>query len=136
MTFQKHLFPFADANPDNRIPVPILGSFYAAYRQNVGTPRDMANEDYQEFVDNMSDILTRHPGLVYASAHDYSLQLLEKERGYQLVSGSLNEHEPTGKERGLLFSGSEYGFARIEYFKDGKIRVVFFEIGGAEPAEL
>ena len=75
MTFQKHLFPFADVKPGNRIPVPVLGSFYAAYRQNVGTVRDMANENYQEFINEMSDILSRHPGLIYASAHDYSLQL-------------------------------------------------------------
>ncbi len=136
MTFQKHMFPFADANPDNRVPVPIFGSFYAAYRQNVGTVRDMANDDYQEFIDAMSDILTRHPGLVYASAHDYSLQLLEKEKGFQVVSGSINENEPTGKERGLLFSGSEYGYTRIEYYKDGKIRIGFFEIGNATPTEL
>jgi len=136
MTFQKHLFPFADAKPGNRIPVPVLGSFYAAYRQNVGTVRDMAYENYQEFVDKMSDILSLHPGLVYASAHDYSLQLLEKERGYQIVSGSINETEPTGKEQGLLFTGSEYGFSKIEYFRRGKIRISFFEIGSSEPAGL
>ncbi|MFC2112630.1 hypothetical protein ACFLTA_05115 [Bacteroidota bacterium] len=136
MTFQKHMFPFADANPNNRIPVPILGSFYAAYRQNVGTVRDMANEDYQELVNNMSDILTQHPGLVYASAHDYSLQLLEKEKGYQIVSGSINEKEPTGNEQGVLFSGSEYGFTKIEYYKSGKIKIGFFEIGNNEPTKL
>ena len=27
MTLQKHLFPFADAKPGNRIPVPVLGVF-------------------------------------------------------------------------------------------------------------
>ncbi|TFH21702.1 MAG: hypothetical protein E4H10_14960, partial [Bacteroidia bacterium] len=48
MTFKTHLFPFADAKPGNRIPVPVIGSFHAAYRQNVGSVRDMANENYQE----------------------------------------------------------------------------------------
>ena len=96
----------------------------------------MANENYQEFIDHMSDILSRHPGLVYASAHDYSLQLLEYEKGYQVISGSINENEPTGKEPGKIFSSSKYGFTKIEYFNSGKIRIGFFELGKNEPAEL
>ncbi|MFC2115779.1 hypothetical protein ACFLTU_04850 [Bacteroidota bacterium] len=136
MTLQKHLFPIADIKPGNKIPVPVLGSFYAAYRQNVGTVRDMANENYQEFIDEMSAIFYRHPGLVYASAHDYSLQLIETEKCYQVVSGSMNENEPTGKEQGELYSGSEYGFVKIEYHSNGKIRIGFFELGNNEPTEL
>ena len=136
MTLQRHLFPFSDAKSGNRMPVPLLGSIYAAYCQNVGTVRDMANENYQELINNMSDILSRHPGLVYASAHDYSLQLIEYEKGYQVVSGSINENEPTGKEQGELFSASAYGFTKIEYYNSGKIRIGFFELGKNEPAEL
>ncbi len=136
MPLQKHLFPFADAKPGNRIPVPVLGSFYAAYRQNVGIVRDMASEDYQDFIDHMSDILSSHPGLIYASAHDYSLQLLEFEKGYQVVSGSINEKEPTGKEPGKLFSSSRYGYTKLEYFNSGKIRIRFFENGLNELTEV
>ncbi len=47
----------------------------------------------------MSDVLARHPGLVYTSAHDYSLQLLEFEEGYQIVSGSIIENAHTAKSR-------------------------------------
>ena len=136
MTLQKHLFPFADAKPGKRIPLPVLGSFYAAYRQNVGIVRDMASEHYQDFIDQMSDILYLHPGLVYASAHDYSLQLVEKEKGYQVISGSINENEPTGKEQGVLFSSSKSGFTKITYFDSGKIEIGFFELGMNETVEL
>ncbi len=136
MTLQKHLFPFADRNPGNKIPVPVLGSFYAAYRQNVGTVRDMANESYQDFNDHMNDILSRHPGLIYASAHDYSLQLLEYEEGYQIVSGSINEKEPTGDEPGELFSTMKYGYTKLEYFDSGKIRITFYEVDEDYSTEL
>ena len=136
MTFQQHLFPFADSRPGNKVPVPGLGSFYAAYRQNVGTVRDKANEDYQEFIDKMTDILSHHPGLVYASAHDYSLQLLEIENGFQLISGSIIEKGPTRKEQGLRYSSSDYGFAKIEYYNSGEIRLGFYSVGNMEPIKL
>jgi hypothetical protein len=136
MTAQKHLFPFADGNKGRWIPAPVLGSFYAAFRQNVGTVRDMASEDYQDFIDHMSDLLTQHPGLVYASAHDYNLQLLEYEKGYQIVSGSINERESTGHEPEELFVSSNHGFTRLEYHSSGHIRIGFFEAGPAGTAEL
>jgi len=136
MTLETHLFPFADAKPGNRIPVPVLGSFHAAYRQNVGTVRDMANVNYKEFIDHMQDILSRHPGLVYTSAHDYSLQLLEFQEAYQVVSGSIIENESTGKEAGKLFDSSQCGYAKLEYYKSGKIRIIYYETGEQESTEL
>ncbi len=136
MTFETHLFPYADAKPGNRIPVPILGSFHAAFRQNVGTVRDMASENYKDFIDHMREILSSHPGLIYTSAHDYSLQLLEYEKGYQVVSGSMIENEPTGKEPGELFSSSQYGYAKLEYYNSGKIQIRYYEAGAEESTEL
>ena len=137
MTFQTHLFPFADALPGNRIPVPVLGSFHAAYRQNVGTVRDMANENYQDFIDHMSDVFSRHPGLIYASAHDYNLQLLEYQEGYQVISGSINENERTGNAPGKVYSSSRNGYTKMEFYNSGKIQIGFYEAdAGKMPPEL
>ena len=136
MSLRTHLFPFAASKTGTWIPVPVLGSFHAAYRQNVGSVRDMASENYQDFIDHMSDILSRHPGLVYVSAHDYSLQLLEYEEGYQVVSGSINEREATGKEEGEIYTSSKHGFTKLEYYRSGRVRIGFFETGLTEPAEL
>jgi hypothetical protein len=136
MTLQTHLFPFADTKRGNRIPVPLVGSFHAAYRQNVGTVRDMANESYQDFINHMSAVLSQHPGLIYVSAHDYSLQLLKFRESYQIISGSINEKEPTGKKQNKLFSSSNFGYTRLEYHRSGEIRVGYYEVSSDEPAEL
>ena len=136
MTIQKHLFPLADAKPGNRIPIPVLGSFYAAFRQNVGNVRDMANENYQDFIDQMSDVMARHPGLIYASAHDYSLQLLKYQEGYQIISGSINEKEPVGREPDEVYATSQYGFIKLDYCNSGEIRISFIETGSNGCAEL
>jgi hypothetical protein len=133
MTLETHLFPLADSRPGNRIPVPVAGSFHAAYRQNVGTVKDMANENYQDFVDHMGDLLSGHPGLIYASAHDYNLQLLEYEQSYQVISGSINTKKPTGKKAGMLFSSSQTGYARLEYHHNGEIRIGFYKTGPEKP---
>ncbi len=135
MTLETHLFPLAETRPGNRVPLPVIGSFHAAYRQNVGTVRDMASEQYREFIEMMDDLFTRHPGLVYASAHDYSLQLLEFGSGFQVISGSIGRSEPTGRETGSLFSASDCGFARLEYLGSGEIRISFFQSGpeGSRP---
>lgn len=136
LTIQEHLFPFAGAKHGKWIPLPLFGSFYAAYRQNVGTIRDMANKDYQEFIAQMSEIMSRNPGLIYASAHDYNLQLLNFEEGYQVISGSINEKRKSGKEKELLFSSAEYGFAKILYFNSGKIVIKFYATGTNGSVEL
>ena len=129
MTIQKHLFPLTDIRSGLKVPIPVLGSFYAAFRQNVGNVRDMANENYKEFIDQMSDVMARHPGLIYASAHDYSLQLLEFQEGFQLISGSINEKEPVGKEPGEIYTASQYGFIKLAYHNSGEIRISFMQTG-------
>ncbi len=136
MTIKEHLFPFAEAKHGKNIPLPLLGSFYAAYRQNVGTVRDMANKNYQELIDQMSVIMSRNPGLIYASAHDYNLQLLNFEQGYQVISSSINEKKSVGRKRELLFSSSEYGFVKITYFNSGKIEIGFYMLKKNETVNL
>jgi hypothetical protein len=69
----------------------VLGTVYAAYRQNVGTPRDLANPRYQELRKELLNTLQSNPGVVYAAAHDYSLQLTPFEGNYHLVAGSFAE---------------------------------------------
>ena len=83
----------------------------------------------------MQDLFSRHPGLIYASAHDYNLQLLEYEEGFQLISGSISHTESTGHEAGTLFASSERGYIRLEYLNSGEIRIGFHEAGPETPRE-
>ncbi len=133
---KKHLFPFEKSKQGPGMPLPLLGTLYLSYLQNVGPVGYMAHKNYQEFIVQMHRIMDRYPGLIYASAHDFNLQLLELEKGYQLISGSIRKNEATGREQGLLFSGAQRGFAKLSYFKNGKIVLGFYEIGPDTPDEL
>lgn len=136
MTVYKHLFPFSDSNPKNRIPLPGLGSIYASYRQNIGTPRDFANFRYAAFREQLSDILKQTPGLIYASAHEYNLQLLQAEENYHIISGSLTEKEALGKSPETIFNAAKTGFNKLEYFPNGEVTSRFYQLSGSRISEL
>ncbi|QNH60699.1 hypothetical protein [Hymenobacter sediminicola] len=110
---------------------PVVGSVYAAYRQNVGTPRDLANPAYQGFRKELLGTLKDHPGAVYAASHDYSLQLTRFEDNYHLISGSFAEKQHVGAAGTSQYSKSEEGFSKLEYYTDGTVKAYFYAFDAA-----
>ncbi len=113
---------------------PVLGTVYAAYRQNVGTPRDLANPRYQELRKELLNTLQSNPGVVYAAAHDYSLQLTPFQGNYHLVSGSFAEHRHVGAPGPALYSQSTEGYSTLEYFANGNVTTHFYTFGQSDQA--
>ena len=114
---------------------PVLGTIYAAYRQNVGTPRDLAYPGYQDLRKELLNTLQGNPGVVYAAAHDYSLQLTPAQGNYHLVSGSFAESQHVGAKGEALYSQSEEGYSTLEYYTDGTVKAHFYAFGqGNQPA--
>ncbi len=136
MTLKTHLFPFSDKNPRNRFPLPVFGTIYATYRQNIGTPRDMAHVKYAAFQEELSKIFKQVPGLVYASAHEYNLQLLESDETYHIISGSLTQKEALGKSPETIFNAAKTGFAKLEYYPNGEVMVHFLQMAGPVISEI
>ncbi|MBT2557510.1 hypothetical protein J7E24_06915 [Hymenobacter sp. ISL-91] len=105
---------------------PVVGALSAAYHQNVGTPRDLANPGYQQFQREMLNTLRDHPGAVYAAAHDYSLQLTAQQGSYHLVAGSFAEARYVAGNAGSVFNAAEQGFSELDYYADGTVKTTFF----------
>lgn len=118
---RRHVFPL----DQSWVPLPVFGTIYAAYRQNVGSPRDRAYPGYDDYAKDLLATFRENPGVVYASAHDYSLQLQPVEGGYQIVSGSLTEHAFVGHNRKALYNEDAEGFTRLDYSADGTVRATF-----------
>ena len=115
---------------------PVFGTIYAAYRQNVGTPRDLANPRYQELKKELLNTLQSNPGVVYAAAHDFSLQLTPFQGNYHIVSGSFTESQHVGTKGQSLYSKSEEGYTTLEYFADGTVTTHFYTFSsGDQPAK-
>jgi hypothetical protein len=114
---------------------PVFGTIYSAYRQNVGTPRDLANPRYQELRKELLNTLQSNPGVIYAASHDYSLQLTPFQGNYHLVSGSFVESQHVGAKGESKFSQSEEGYSKLEYSADGTVKAFFYTFDGAGPVK-
>jgi hypothetical protein len=116
---------------------PVLGTIYAAYRQNVGSPRDLASPGYQELrKELLNNTLRTNPGVVYAAAHDYSLQLTPFQGSYHLVAGSFAQSQHVGVSNTSLYNEKADGYATLDYYADGTVKSRFFTFGEAsQPAK-
>ncbi len=111
---------------------PVLGTLYAAYRQNVGTPRDLASPGYQALRKELLNTLQSNPGVVYAAAHDFSLQLTPLQGNYHLVAGSFAQRQHVGVNSASLYNEKQEGYATIEYFADGSVKNRFYAFAGSD----
>jgi len=115
---------------------PVLGTINAAYHQNVGSPRDMASPGYQELKKELLNTLQSNPGVVYAAAHDYSLQLTPFQDNYHVVSGSFAESQHVGAKGAAFYSERTEGYSTIEYYDNGTVKAYFYTFDkGAAPAK-
>jgi len=126
MTLKKHLFPLTDASPKLWIPLPIVGSLYPTFRQNVGSSMDIVNENYHDFNLELENIIKDHPGLIYVSGHEYSQQFLYKDGSYYLNSGSLSKATYLGRNQDEIYAGKDKGIARLEYEANGNVKTTAF----------
>ncbi len=125
---KKHLFPLTDARSGMYIPLPLLGSFYAAYRQNIGTPRDMANLEYGHFLSKMRLILHDRAPLIYVSGHEYDQQCIYTDNNYHINSGATTATRAVGRTKETVFKRSEKGFMQLTYFDDGRVDAQYFQV--------
>ena len=86
MPLKKHIFPLTDSRPNLYFPLPVFGTYYASYRQNVGTPRDQSFESYNELTREIKKIMLGYQGIIHISAHDPSLQLINFLDNYQVIA--------------------------------------------------
>ena len=106
-------------------PLPVLGSAIPIYRQLVGQKQDLASSRYRLFRQEMLEILRNRHNLVYAAAHDHSLQYFRKEDRrrikHHIVSGSASHSDHVAKGRGAGFVSNQNGFMEVTYYDDGSV---------------
>ena len=109
-------------------PIPGMGTLKSILRKTTGvSPEDFQNQRYNEFRKRIIAISQYNDRVIFASGHEHNLQYLETDNLVQIVSGSGSKKSATKNVGGGLFSYGEYGFARLDIFKDGSCNVVFFD---------
>ncbi len=106
---------------DHLVP-PIYGSFKVAYHQNIGSILDIANSHFDHIRHKMETMVSDKNSAIYASGHDYDLQVLKEYNSFFINSGSVAEARFVGKDKTKVrFAKSSKGLIELVYYKDGKV---------------
>ena len=128
-TFKDHLFPFTAAKKNLYIPLPVIGSIHPFYRKYIGNIQDATHPKYKALKKVLMGYFEQYPDLIYASGHEHSLQYSQKDSVHYVVSGS-GAKTTYVKEKGYAqFVREENGFARLDYFSDGEVKLSFWNGG-------
>ena len=124
--WRDHIFPLTRVVGWLWVPLPIVGSAYPLYRSLRPTAQNQAGSANRSMRAALDSVLSIHPPLAYAAGHDHSLQVMEGDAaaGYLLVSGAGgSELTPVGKAESTLFARAASGFMRIDFMRNGRVRL-------------
>ncbi|WP_291725777.1 metallophosphoesterase [Bernardetia sp.] len=136
-----HLFPSVDLKKKLYIPLPFLGTAYVLMRKAGFSEQDISNSRYRDVKKSLSAIFEKHSNLVYACGHEHTLQYhkfnLESENKNvwrQVNSGAGSKktfiNQNYKKDKKAFFAYADYGFARLDYLKNGKTVVYYYNQNG------
>jgi hypothetical protein len=127
-TVKQHFFPLTDLNPKLYIPMPVLGTLSVLYRGAIGSRQDVANRNYLELRDAILSGAKKNGNFIFASGHEHSLQYIEREGQYMIVSGSGSKTSALKLGKGSEFASGKKGFSTISFYEGGETRVQFWEV--------
>lgn len=126
-SFQDHITPF-----------PLLGTALKTFREVGGTnPQDNNSARYRELAAEVTALAKLSNRITIVSGHESSLQLLEGNGIFQIISATLSNQEATKLSKGSIkalggklnykgiYSGSKQGYSKINYYEDGSSEVEF-----------
>ncbi|HVW61264.1 MAG TPA: BamA/TamA family outer membrane protein, partial [Puia sp.] len=125
-TLRQHIFPLTDLQPWLYVPLPVIGSIYPIARSVFGNVQDTRNPGYKDLIEGVEDVIRESHNVVHVAGHEHTLQLLEHDSTFYVVSGAGSKHTPVKKGQYSLFAHEGVGFAVIEVTADGKSVVKFF----------
>jgi len=127
-TFRQHIFPLVDFRDGLWLPLPVVGSAVNFLRSTIGHRQDVSHPLYKEMQDEMTDLAKLNGNFVFVSGHEHSMQYIEEDDQYFIVSGSGSKSSPVGLGVGSKFAYGHPGFAQIDVYEDGVMWVQFWAV--------
>jgi len=128
-TLKQHIFPLTDLKPGLFIPLPVIGSIYPVSRGVFGNVQDTRNPRYKEMRDALEEVIHGHSNIVHVAGHEHTLQLLQHDSVYYVVSGAGSKNTRVKMGANSLMAREEIGFATIELHASGKSEIKFYNVG-------
>ena len=107
---------------------PIIGSFLAAYHQNIGNSKDLNNAKLKNFRNQVLKEAKKNRGLLFVTGHEYDLQILEKSDNYHINSGAFAKARNVGRGKKTIYRQNETGFAKLIFKNNGEVSVQTYAI--------
>jgi predicted phosphodiesterase len=127
-SLKSDLFPLTQTVDWLYIPLPIIGYLYN--RLSVRTSeQDVFHPNYKTYRDNLSRNLEAHGNSIVASGHEHTLQFIENENQYYVVSGSGSKTSEVGMGKGSLFSTGQKGYAKLVFKNKNQATIQFIVPG-------
>ncbi len=132
--WRDHLFPLLNLSKYLWIPLPGIGSLYPLVRSLGVSDQDMAGGDNRKMREAFESALESRPPLIYASGHEHALQILTYKgvADYLIVSGHGSRAHTTAvtDADNTLFAHQHPGFVKVDFLKDGRVRLGVIEPQG------
>jgi len=125
-TARQHIFPLTDVGKRIYFPLPILGSVLQFLRGTVGHPQDAIHPKYREMANIVIDAARKNGNFVIASGHEHSLQYIERDEQYFVVSGAGSKQSPVHLGNKAEFVYGNQGFAQLHYYEDGSCWITYW----------
>lgn len=128
-TVKDHFFPLTELAPPLYIPMPVVGSIYPFFRKVFGNIQDISHPTYRGMRNSMVNIFDNYPGLIHVSGHEHALEYIYKDSIHYIVSGSGCKTEYVRTKGFAEYTESVYGFARLDFYKNGEVKVEYWKPG-------
>jgi hypothetical protein len=125
-TLKQHLFPLTDINKNLYLPLPLLGTGLQFLRGTIGHKQDAMHPKYRELADIVISSARKNGNFVIASGHEHSLQYMENDEQYFVVSGAGSKQSPSRLGNNADFVYGHQGFAQLNYYKDGSCWIQYW----------
>lgn len=132
-TFKDHIFPLTELVPQLYIPLPIVGSIYPLFRKIFGNIQDISHPTYRKMRNSIVNILENYPHVIHVAGHEHTLQHTLKDSIDYIISGSAAKTSFVRTKGFAKYTASAYGFARLDFYKGGEIKLQFWKLGSNNP---
>jgi hypothetical protein len=130
-TWKQHIFPLTEVGSALWIPLPIIGSSYPLARNWGISSQDISNSVYGNYISEMEKVLSKYSGIIYASGHEHSIQVIDGVGDNIYVvsgAGNFNETSCLGAGDDTLISGEYAGFVLIDLLKDNRFKLTVMKV--------
>jgi hypothetical protein len=114
---------------------PLVGNAMVAFRQNVGTHRDIINEQFDAFRYKLDGVLQDYSSLIFASGHERNQTIFKKEQNFYINSGAIASGNYVAKSKKASLASSKPGFIEINYTDNGAVSYQHFVINNGQLAK-